>query len=129
MQSNDAQGVCRDFADWSGSVIADRAMESYAHFTDDFDRAQNLSALHCLVWRHLILDRPRAALVLRRELVGRARGLGVSPGAIDAIDRGIADDLLESVFDRFGYSQIRAADQARALLLAAASLAELRTAV
>jgi hypothetical protein len=80
------------------------------------------------MWRNLMLDEARQALANRREVVRLGRFVGMSPGAVDAIDRAILDELLDCVFARFDASRAKAADYARALLLAAGWLVEVRLA-
>jgi hypothetical protein len=128
MNSNDARAIERDLANWSEPLIADRALESYTHFTDDAEIAKKLCGAHCRMWRNLIMDSSRLALTNRRELLRLGRLIGMSPGAVDAIDRAIIDELMSCVFARFHNCRAAAMDQTRALLLAASGLVEVRLA-
>ena len=128
MASDDAREIGHELAEWSQSIIADRVMDSYRRFTDDQRIVQALCLHHCRMWRGLLADQPKQALLSRRELIRLACVAGADADVIDAIDRAILEEVLECVFARFHRSRVTAAAHGRTLMIAAGWLVEVRLA-
>ncbi|HUZ66998.1 MAG TPA: hypothetical protein VMU56_04960 [Beijerinckiaceae bacterium] len=128
MASNETRDVDRDLAEWAQPIIADRAADCYRRLSEDPHVMRMLCLHHCRMWRGLLADQPKQALLSRRELIRLVRLAGANAAVLDEIDRAILDEVLECVFARFHRSRSAGAAHARTLMLAAGWLVEVRLA-
>jgi hypothetical protein len=117
----------RQIASWSEPLIADYVFAAYERcFGGPCEAARILARQHCRVWRSLLRSELGGARASRAELLQSAARQRLAGAAIDAIDTGVFEQLLDIVVRRGQRWRDLAHSDGMALVHAASTLGEIR---
>jgi hypothetical protein len=127
MRAKATETSTRDLANWSEPLIADYIFSAYENlFGGPCDVAETLARQHCRMWRNLLHGQPTIAAYLRRELTKAVEIARLAPDAIDTIDMGVFEHLLEVVMRKGARTRDLARNEGMTLVAAASTLGEIR---
>ncbi len=119
----------KEMARWSEPLVADHIYPEYErYFGGKNELSEEMGRRHCRVWRNLLNGEALYVKSSRRNLLKLAHTVNLDEIALDAIDTGIFDDLLDVILRRCHGSRDKARLDGMTLVQAASMLGEIRMA-
>jgi hypothetical protein len=125
MRSEEFISVRDELSIWSQPLVEDIIRAQYRSFySENSDVFQQMTSLHCKLWRSILIEKVYQSRTFRSELVRLANQSSMDPNDVDNIDLHVIEELMQAAIGRYRHSLNRARDCSLVLAFSLSLLTE-----